>query len=101
VRKIVTNRYRRDVRIPEETYRHLKIALEFAWTTINYLGDACPLPTPRERDAHLRALVRETVKAYYDLERTKESQLHFPLEFVVSDPQPRPARWWEKRHLTR
>ena len=101
MRKIIRKRYRSEVRIPEETYRHLKTPLEFAWTTISFLGGVCPLPTPRERNAHLHALVRETVKAYYELERTKEKTLVFPLQFVVSEPIPRPSRCWQRDHLTR
>lgn len=95
MRKIVSYRYAYEVRIPDKTYRHVKIALEHAWTIINFLEDASPMPAPKERDAHLRTVVRESVKAYYELEATKLRELILPPIRIVSDPLPRPPQRWK------
>lgn len=76
------------------------MALEYAWTIINLLEGGHPIPSPNDRDAHLQAIVRETVTAYYELERTKERRLKFPLKSRISDPLPRPSRYWETRRIT-
>ncbi len=79
----------------EESYRGVKMALEYAWTIINYLGDASPMVTPKERDAHLRAVIREAVRAYYAMESDRRRELVFPLQKIVSDPLPRPPQRWK------
>lgn len=95
MRKIVSYRYAYEVRIPDKTYRHVKVALEYAWTIINFLGDASPMTTPKERDAHLCVVVRECVKAYYELEETKIREIILPPQRLVSDPLPRPPQRWK------
>ncbi len=101
MRKIVTKRWQRQVIIPDQTYRHVKTALQFAWTTIRSLRDFGPELSTQERNALLEAAAHEAVVAYFELQRTKVRSLKYPLKLLSSDPIPRLPRYWENRHLTR